>query len=436
MTTRPEQPAPSRWLPAYIAAVVAVAVVLGVLSWTWGRRPELAPLLLLASMGILSFQLREPSVTSRIGFSFLSIILLASGAILGPFGAWCVGLVSVVIDRDRKVHWFQRVFNAAMTAIIGVAGGWAYAMSRGSEDLASLSGLPSIATELGLPLLVADVVQCLTNALLLSGVIHLYQGVPFLVFLRRVLVSSGVAYVGYGAIGFLFVILWFPARLGAFSAVLILAPLLAARWAFIQFGDELRSHERTVDTLVTALATKEPAAAERSLRVARLAEWVAEELGLGPSQIGTVRYAAMLHEIGHLGVPTRLLRRPRSSLSVAERRVIDRHCVLGARMIEGIDFLEPARSGIRHQGERFDGQGTPDGLAGPAIPVVARVLAVVGAVEDLVGRESEVPVARGGVLQALSRDAGRFDPAVLVALRAALDKHGPATAIVGVGDRT
>ena len=127
-----------------------------------------------------------------------------------------------------------------------------------SEDLASLSGLTDIATELGLPLLIADVVQCLTNALLLAGVIHLYQGVPFLVFLRRVLVGSGVAYVGYGAIGFLFVILWFPAHLGPFSAVLILAPLLAARWAFIQFGDELRSHERTVDTLVTALATKDP----------------------------------------------------------------------------------------------------------------------------------------------------------------------------------
>ena len=80
-------------------------------------------------MGILSFQLREPTVTSRIGFSFLSIILLASGAILGPFGAWCVGLVSVVIDRDAKVRWFQRVFNAAMTAVVGVAGGWAYALS-------------------------------------------------------------------------------------------------------------------------------------------------------------------------------------------------------------------------------------------------------------------------------------------------------------------
>ena len=191
-----------------------------------------------------------------------------------------------------------------------------------------------------------------------------------------------------------------------------------------------------MDTLVTALATKDPAAAERSLRVARLAEWVAEEMGLGPSQIGTVRYAAMLHEIGHLGVPTRLLRRPRSSLNDAERRIVDRHCVLGARMIEGIDFLEPARSGIRHQGERFDGRGTPDGLAGAAIPVVARVLAVVTAFEDVVGRGGGGPVPWAGALGALARDEGRFDPAVLLALRAALDKHGPSTVVMVAAGRS
>ncbi len=253
--------------------------------------------------------------------------------------------------------------------------------------------------------------------------------------MRSALVGTGLAYVGYGIIGFLFVILWFPADLGPFSAVLILAPLLAARWAFIQYGDEMRSHERTVDTLVTALATKEPAAAERSRRSARLAEWVAEELGLGPTQIGTARYAAMLHEIGHLAVPTRLLRRPRASLSAAERRAVDRHSVLGARMIEGIDFLEPARSGIRHQGERFDGTGTPDGLTGPAIPVVARVLAVVGGAEDVLSASGS-RASRDSVVNTLRQDGGHFDPAVLAALGAALDKHGPAASIVGVGERS
>ena len=439
MSTRPEQPAPSRLLPFYIGFVVVLALAIGVGSWMFGRRPDLAPLLLLSAMGILSFNLREPTVTSRIGFSFLSIILLASGAILGPFGAWFVGMVSPVIDRDRKMRWFQRLFNVAMTGIIGAAGAWAYVLSSGAQDLDQITGLTNLTMEVGLPLMVADVVQCITNAVLLSGVIHLYQRVPFGVFVRRVLVSSGVAYVGDGIIGFLVVILWFPADLGAFSALLVMAPLLAARWAFIQYGEELRSHERTIDTLVTALGTKEPAAVARSRRAALLAEWVAEELGLGPHQIGTVRYAATLHEIGHLGVPTRLLRRSPDSLTDAERRVVGRHCVMGARMIEGIDFLEDARSGIRHQQERFDGRGRPDGLAGHDIPVAARIVSVVAAVEDLsagpldhVSVTTGVPV--GELLRPLELDPGRFDPSVLTATRAALEKHGwQAAAISGAG---
>jgi HD-GYP domain-containing protein (c-di-GMP phosphodiesterase class II) len=285
--------------------------------------------------------------------------------------------------------------------------------------------LEQVRAEVGWPLLAADVVACIVNAMLLSGVIHLDSGVPFGVQLRRVLSGSGVAYIGYGIIGLLFVIMWFPAGLGAFSALLIMAPLLAARWAFIQYGEEMRSHERTIDTLVTALGTKEPAAVDRSHRAAALAEWVAEELGLPLGQIGTVRYAATLHEIGHLGVATRLLRRPAESLTVAERRVLDRHSVMGARMIEGIDFLEDARSGIRHQHERFDGTGRPDGLAGDDIPIAARIVAAVAAVEQvLVDPATGRPAAVADVARHLQGDAGRFDPEVVSATIVALDKHG------------
>jgi HD-GYP domain-containing protein (c-di-GMP phosphodiesterase class II) len=93
-------------------------------------------------------------------------------------------------------------------------------------------------------------------------------------------------------------------------------------------------------------------------------------------------------------------------------------------MIEGIDFLEDARSGIRHQQERFDGRGRPDGLTGPDIPVAARIVAVVTAVEDL-SASSPVPgMAVGQLLQPLERDPGRFDPGVVSATRAAMEKHG------------
>ncbi|EWT00513.1 metal-dependent phosphohydrolase [Intrasporangium oryzae NRRL B-24470] len=413
-----------RPLISYIVVVAVASLALGAVSWRFGRHPDPAPLLLLSAMGILSFSVRAPEVGSRIGFSFLSIILLSSAAILGPFGAWFVGVVSVAVDRRARA-WLQAVFNVAMTSIVGAAGAWAYVLASGEYAIGGLRGAGVLAVEVGLPLIVADVVGCITNAALLSGVIHFHQQVPVTVVFRRVLATSGVAYVGYGIIGFLFVILWFPAQLGAFSAILVLAPLLAARWAFIQYGEELRSHERTVDTLVTALGTKEPPAVERSRRTARLAEWLAEELGLGPSQIGTVRYAATLHEIGRLGVPVRLLRRDPATLTPAEHQLITHHCAQGAAMIEGIDFLEEARTGIRHQGERFDGTGGPDRLAGHDIPLAARVVAVADRLEELsrapgwaAGRSSSA------IVDALRQETGRFDPAVLEAARSVLEKHG------------
>ncbi len=331
--------------------------------------------------------------------------------------------MSVAIDR-KALKWVQVAFNMAMTSIVGAAGGWVYRLvAPGEGSISGVIGPGPLALQVGLPLVFADVVGCLINAVLLSGVLHFYQRVPFAVAARGVLAGSGVAYIGYGVIGFLFVVLWVPAHLGAFSALLIMAPLLAARWAFIQYGEELRSHERTVDTLVTALGTKEPPAVERSRRAAMLAEWVAEELGLRPHQIGVVRHAATLHEIGHLGVPTRILRRVGTVLDARDQFLFDRHADLGSQMIEGIDFLEDARSGIRHQDEHFDGSG-PAGLSGDAIPIAARIVAVVAGFDELTrGDVDGLPRSIEEALRVLEADSRRWDPLVVAATREALAAH-------------
>ena len=416
---------------AYIALVVFSSAALGGVSFTWGQKPEFLSLVTLCALGVLSYNLREPNVGSRVEFSFLSIILLASAAIVGPGGAWVVGLVSVSVVRKR-IPWSRWLFNIAMTSIIGAAGAWAYVGVHGSHQILSLEGPGPLLGSVGMPLMVADVVQCLTNAVLLSGVMHFHRGAPFGVLVRQILTTSGVAYIGYGVIGFLFVILWIPTKLDAFSALLVIVPLLAARWAFIQYGEELRSHERTIETLVTALARKDPGAADRGRSAARIAKWIAEELALAPSQIGTVRYAAILHEVGRLGLPTRLLRRPAETLTDVERHVLAQHCAIGARMIEGIDFLEDARSGILHQDEHYDGSGRPDGLAGHDIPVAARVVAVAGRfvelTEERVGPAALAPVE---VFALLGEEVGRFDPAVLDAARVVLDRHDWAASAPG-----
>jgi hypothetical protein len=414
----------SRAALGYIIGAFGISVALTAFAWRIAPPPDLLPLALLCAMGALSWNLREEDLGARVSFSFLSVILLASAAIVGPFGAAIVGGISVALGFRRE-PWYRRLFNVAMCAIIGASGAFAYLAVGGASMGGDLGGVGVLTLQVGLPLAVADVVACLTNAILIAGIVRLDQGAPFSVVLRGVVVGSGIAYLGYGVIGFLFVILWFPADLGAFSVVLILAPLLAARWALIQYVDEERAHERTVDTLVTALGTKVPFAVSRSRRSARLAAWIAEELALAPHQIDTARYAATLHEIGVLGVPAQLISSDPSMLTAEEQRILDSHPEMGARMIEGIDFLEDARTALRHQHARFDGR---DGsrLSGSQLPMASRIVAVAARFDELtaVAGSDELEVGVAEALDTIEREAGgRFDPEVVTALRGALAKQ-------------
>jgi response regulator RpfG family c-di-GMP phosphodiesterase len=236
---------------------------------------------------------------------------------------------------------------------------------------------------------------------------------------RQMLATTGPSYIGYGVISFLFVVLWYPAQLGPVSALFILAPLLVARWGFIQYVDEMRSHQRTVDTLVTALGTKYPLAVERSRRAALLAEWISEDLGLSPHQVATAQHVATLHRLGDLGVQASTRGDGHDVWADGE----DAGCPaararLGARMIEGIEFLDPAGSGIEHQHDAYDGgEGT---LAGNEIPVSARIVAVATSFEALARQLGDKDEA---MRQIRAEAGGRFDPEVVAALHAALQRH-------------
>jgi hypothetical protein len=408
---------------AYIGAVIVVAVVALVVSWRLAGPPtDLVALVTLTGLGILGVRLREPDVGSRIAFSFISIVLIACNVLVGPTGCAIVGGVALAFEPDRPPR--VRAFNVAMTSIFGVTGAWAYILAGGSTQLSDLHGAGQLLVHVGLPLLVADVAQMLVNALLLAGVVRLNSGVPFRRFFVQIVSNSGVAYIGYGVIGFLFVILWGPADVGPFSAVLILAPLFVARWAFVQFGDEQRAHERTLSALVAAVETKDPYAAGHSARIAELAEWMSEPLSMGAQDVQALRYAAMLHDVGKIGIPTRILRRP-GTLSLADLEAVTRHSVLGVKVVRDIEFLSGSLDGIRHHHERWDGLGYPDSLAEDEIPLISRIIAVADAFDALTTDRAERPaLTPAQALKQIEQRRGRqFDPHVVAALATVVDRH-------------
>ncbi len=388
-----------------------------------GQLGDIYAVLVLSGLGIMSWLLREIDVGSRVQLSFLSIILLTAAVVVGPVGAAIVGAAAAVGQKESHPV-IVRLFNVALSSSLGSIGGLVYVWSGGLRAPENSDSAGRILLLVGLPLIVADVAQCLLNAALISGVVRFSAGTPVRTQFFKLLATSGAAYVGYGVIGFLFVVLWLPAGVGWFSAVLVLAPLFVARWAFVQYGDELRAHDRTLRALVTAVETKDPSNRGHSDRTAQLAEWLAETLGLGHKEIQDVRTAAMLHDIGKVCVPSKVLR-ARQKLTDDDLVVLAEHALSAVELVQGIDFVTDSLEGIAHHHERFDGRGYPAGLKGEDIPLTARLVAVADTFDTLTTSRSYRGAAPAEVaLQVISERAGtQFDPVVVDALGRVLARH-------------
>jgi response regulator RpfG family c-di-GMP phosphodiesterase len=180
-----------------------------------------------------------------------------------------------------------------------------------------------------------------------------------------------------------------------------------------------KSYENTLRALVTALDFRDNETQGHSSRVVEYAMVVAGVLGVAESELTSIRWGAILHDVGKIGVPDRVLLKP-GKLDAEEWELMRKHPEMGFRMLQHIPFLEPALDIVFCHQERYDGTGYPRGLAGEAIPLGARIFA---AVDTFDAMTSDRPYRK-----ALSIDAARseiercsgtqFDPRVVRAFLA------------------
>lgn len=142
---------------------------------------------------------------------------------------------------------------------------------------------------------------------------------------------------------------------------------------------------KTIKALIAALEAKDPYTSGHSLRVARYARMMALALNLSEEEQFTLELAAILHDIGKIGMPDHILNKA-SHLHELEYRIAKEHPVVGSNIVGKIDELKDVAAIIRHHHERFDGTGYPDGLQGKVIPKLARILSIVDAYESIVSR--------------------------------------------------
>lgn len=173
----------------------------------------------------------------------------------------------------------------------------------------------------------------------------------------------------------------------------------------------------TLSTLVDLLEAKDAYTAQHARDVVELSLAVGRRLGMDARALRDVRYAALLHDIGKIAVPSDLLRKP-SRLTADEFEQVKTHSEVGGRLLTGIPFLASVAPLVRAIHERWDGGGYPDGLSGRNIPLGARIVGVCDALDAMVSdRPYRAALDHAEALRELKRCAGsQFDPQVVTAV--------------------
>ena len=145
---------------------------------------------------------------------------------------------------------------------------------------------------------------------------------------------------------------------------------------------------------------------------------VARAAGIEIEDSPQIEFGFLLHDVGKVAVPDAILFKS-SSLTEEEYSLVRRHPVIGTEILRDVDFLGEGKLVVRHHHERWDGRGYPDGLAGEAIPLAARVFAVADALDALTTDRPYRPASSfAAAREVVCKESGRqFDPAVVAAYR-------------------
>ncbi|MFI6285356.1 HD-GYP domain-containing protein [Streptomyces sp. NPDC051018] len=352
-------------------------------------------------------------------------VLLAAAFLLPPAAAVLVAVPGALLGRvDERPATVRRLWRAARLALAT----WAAARTYLLFGVGHTPGPPDFPYAM-LSAAAGALAFCLVLTALEAGILATAEGLPPRTAWRGLLPGSVVPHLVHGLAGLMMAVLW-RSPYGPVSALFVLLPMYISCWLFAQYHRESTAHQATLRALVQAVDLKDRYTRGHSERVGRASVLIARELRMDPERIERIRFAGILHDVGKLGVPTRVLRKE-GPLTPEERRVIELHPEYGHEIVRGIGFLGEARAAILHHHERLDGTGYPHGLAGEQIPEFARVVAVADAFDAMTSTRSyrrARPVE--AALRELERCAGtQFDPRMVTALVRALEQYGRPTVV-------
>lgn len=369
------------------APLVICAAVIG-LAGSWSQvapTPSLA-FVVIAFFALLSEWLAVALPVNNISLSYpLSI---AAVALLGPTQAAILAVLSQVpsLFGSRRIAPLKVAFNASQLALSALAAGWCYLATGGrllSVGPLQAADFPAMLT----PIVVVSAVGILVNFTLTGTAVNLLQGTS----LRRIwppsLLAVAPTQFALGLVGV--TMAQVVAALGVeqdavgiLGLLLFVIPLFVARNTYHRYAQVQDAYAGTVRSLVAAIETKDTYTKGHSVRVAQYCVAIARQMGLNDQAVQRLEYAALLHDLGKVGIAQSLLSK-RGTLTPAEREAIQQHPDIGAHIIDSVPYLEDLVPVVRHHHERFDGSGYGHGLVGEDIPLAARIMSVADAYDAM-----------------------------------------------------
>lgn len=360
-------------LRLFVGAVLIVAVIaFGAAFALRGSDPVDATAFLFLAVFAFAAQIRPLHLSSKLKIDVDDTALFAAALLFDPIYAMALGGGAMVLSRlwSRREPWYGHAFNVAVVVLAIGASSAAY---RGVAG-ASFADAKIVAAAIA-----AGVALYVVRTLLIDLVVSLHLRRDPRATWRRLHRRAIAQTLGLYVLGALAALL---VEIEPWALVLLAMPVALI---YVSLREVSRLRNRTRDAifeLADLLDRRDPYTHGHSQRVADYAERVARHMRLSPAQVDLVRESGRLHDLGKIGTPDEVLRKP-SALAGHELVAMQAHAEYGARILSNLpDFWEGAALVAAHH-ERKDGRGYPRGLRGDEIPLEVAIIAVADAYDAM-----------------------------------------------------
>jgi len=398
------------------AMAFAAAVCFGIAFVTW-RSTDLLKFSCYLVVALLasSLKIKLPGINGTMSVNFLFILL---GVLELSFAeTLLIGFAAVLVQcywkSSRRLQPIHVIFNLSQLPV-------GTAVSYAAYKLLTARVLHGPGP---LALLAVAIIYFVFNTLAMAVIIRLSEQKPVLKVWSECYFWSFPYYLGGAAI--VGVVNFLNRHMGWQSSLLVLPPVYLMYRSYRLYLEKLEDEKRhaeqvsslhlqTIEALALAIEAKDHTTHEHLQRVRIYALEVARQLGLSEEEIEALQAASVLHDIGKLAVPEHIISKP-GKLTPEEFEKMKIHPIIGAEILEQVDFPYPVVPIVRAHHEKWDGSGYPYGLKGEEIPMGARILAAVDCLDALASdRQYRRALPLAEAMARVAEEAGTsFDPQVV-----------------------